>query len=91
MDQLASRWTESRGTRVYPMSSSGRRYAEARAGAGHARAVTCPSRMCLVGWCSTRYVGSAPSRSVMWVGVTRVSTEIAETKAAVIGSGRTRV
>ena len=39
----------------------------------------------------SRYSGSGPSRSVMWDGVTRVSTEMAETKAAVIGSGRTRV
>ena len=32
-----------------------------------------------------------PTRAVMWGGVTRVSTAIAVTKAAVIGSGRTRV
>jgi len=89
MDQLAFRRTEPRGTRVYLMSSSGRD--TPRPGWSGPRSGHDPSEpVCLVGWCSTRYVG-APSRSVMWVGVTRVSTEIAETKAAVIGSGRTRV
>ena len=44
--------------------------------------LSCPTCQALAG---------CPRRAVMWGGVTRVSTAIAATKAAVIGSGRTRV
>jgi hypothetical protein len=73
------------------MSSSGRRYAEGGIERATLAATSRPEPGVPGRQLSTRYVSSAPSRSAMWFGVTRVSTEIAETKAAVIGSARTLV